>query len=267
MYNTPPDAFDPLMIRDVKGLDPVVAAVHTRGYGVVDGEFYVGSNLPKRNVVITFGLNTIAGEASVAGGRALLYRYFLPKNQVKLQFNFNDRDPVEIDGIVESLTGDRYLQDPTMQLSVICPKPNFKAIEETVVTGESSSSDTPNEEDTLYIGDAPSGVIFEMEAVGSVFTGDLRLRSELGGAVRDMTFTNLYIPQDWTLIINTNQGQKRVEAVPPPEDDSEKINQFSAMDDITFWLQLFAGTNSISVKATGGSRDWTLRYTDQFIGV
>lgn len=269
MYLVPPDPFEPLQVRAVTGLEPVTATINTRGFGVVDGEFYTGSVVPKRNIVITLGLNTIAGEASVAGGRDLLYRYFLPKNEVKLQFNFSNRDPVRIDGYVESLTGDRFVADPEMQLSVICPKPNFLAIEPVVVTGESSSSDTPNEEDVLYLGDAGSGIIFQMEAVGSVFTGDLEIRKRVGDAegYAAMAFTNVYVPQNWTLVIDTRQGRKRVEARPPEDDESALLSQVSSMDDVTYWMELFAGENHLSVKATGGSRDWTITYTDQFIGV
>lgn len=268
MEMVPSDPFDPLQIRNVTGLEPVTATINTKGYGVVDGEFYVGSSVPKRNIVITLALNTIAGATSVAGARAILYRYFLPKNAVHLQFNFSDRDPVMIEGYVESLTGDRFVQDPEMQLSVICPQPNFQAITPTVVTGDSSSSDTPNEEETLYIGDASSGIIFEMDAGGSsVFSGDLEIRSELAGSLRTMTFNGIYIPQDWTLVVDTRQGHKIVEARPPEDDDSDPINQFAQMDDITFWLKFFAGTQTLSVKATGVTRVWRITYTDQFVGV
>jgi len=270
-YMTPPDAFEPVHIRNVTGLDPVIATVNTRGFGVVDGEFYVGSSVPKRNIVITMGLNTIGGAATVSGARDLLYRYFLPKSLVKLQFNFDNRDPVQIDGYMESLTGDRFSQDPEMQLSVICPKPNFLSFTDYIFFGESSSSDTPNEEEILYLGDAGAGFVFEMEAGSSeVFSGDIEVRKRVGESTgfAAMNFNGVYIPQDWTLVIDTRQGHKRVEAVPPPEDDeSEKINQFATMDDVTYWMQIFAGTNNFSVKATGISRDWRITYRNEFVGV
>ena len=89
-----------VFIEKVDGLEPVTAEITTNGYNELDGEFFVNSRVPKRNIV----LHTILEnrDISVAEGRRQLYGYFMPQMNVVLQFDFDDRDSVQIEGYVES---------------------------------------------------------------------------------------------------------------------------------------------------------------------
>ncbi len=49
------DGMGPFHIRNVEGLGPVKSTVNSRAYGLLDGEYYTGSHVGKRNVVITLG--------------------------------------------------------------------------------------------------------------------------------------------------------------------------------------------------------------------
>ncbi len=77
---------DALQIRNIEGLGPVKASVNTSPFGSVDGESYTGSNVGKRNIVMTLGLNPNWRDQSMASLRQLLYAYFMPKQFVKLRF-------------------------------------------------------------------------------------------------------------------------------------------------------------------------------------
>ena len=89
-----------VFIEKVDGLEPVSAEITTNGYNEQDGEFFVGSRVPKRNVV----LHLIMGnrDLTVSQVRRNLYGYFMPKMSVTLRLDFSDRDSVLIDGYVES---------------------------------------------------------------------------------------------------------------------------------------------------------------------
>src|SRR3954469_4450887 len=97
MQVTYPAPMGMVFVREVQGLEPVNATVNSREHGLVDGEFYVGSHVGQRNIVIRFGLNTIVGAPSVGNARNMLYAYFTPKSNIKLRFSFDDRSDVVID--------------------------------------------------------------------------------------------------------------------------------------------------------------------------
>lgn len=267
----PSSPADPLFIRDVKGLEPVTATVNSRGYGVIDGEFYTSSRLGKRNIVITLALNPSAGSASIANSRSTIYSYFVPKGMMKLRFVLDDRSAVEIDGIVESVTGDRFVQDPELQISILCPKPNFLAATPVVVTGQTGmyDEDTP---DSLaaYNGNAPGGITLEMEAGDIDFQSDIYIETKVTGLIyRVMRFRNLHIPQGWRLHVTTQQGNKQAEVRPPEDVDQAPLNAIRTMADISYWVTFHAAPNLFRVRApfSDEPRDWTLTFQDQFIGV
>jgi hypothetical protein len=122
---------DPIFVRNVEGLSPVDAEVNSQGYGQVDGEYYVGSRVGKRNIVLTLGLNVV--DVSLP----IIYAYFKTKNGVTLKFNVDGwpNAPVYIDGFVETCTYNHFVQDPEVQVSILCPKPNLHKAE-VEVTGD-----------------------------------------------------------------------------------------------------------------------------------
>lgn len=125
---------DLIQIRDIDGLGPVKADVNTTPYGSVDGESFVGAHVPKRNIVITVGLNPDWNNWSMEALRRLLYMYFMPKQSVRLVFDSTDEMPaVQIDGYTESVEPTIFSKDVELQISVVCPDPYFIAVEPTVV--------------------------------------------------------------------------------------------------------------------------------------
>ncbi len=120
------DGTGPFHIRDITGLGPVKADVNSQGFGSLDGEYYTGSHVGKRNIVMTLGLNPGSYYGSVAAMRRILYAYLMPKGNPILRFIFADRPPVQIEGYVESLEPTLFAKDPEVQVSIMCPKPFFE---------------------------------------------------------------------------------------------------------------------------------------------
>jgi hypothetical protein len=128
--------FDPIQIRNIEGLGPVKADVNTSPLGSIDGETFVGAHTPKRNIVLTVGLNPDWDDWSMESLRRLLYTYFMPKRPIKLVFKSDDDFPdVTISGYTESVEPNIFAKDVEIQISILCPDPYFTAVEPTIVNG------------------------------------------------------------------------------------------------------------------------------------
>lgn len=267
-----PNAGESLVLLGLTGIEPVAATVNTQEYGAQDGAFFGGAQVGKRNIVASIGL--IRGDDS----RHLFYAYFLPKNAIKLKFSFSNKDPVYIDGYVENnLSGGRFTESPdvpTMQVSVICPKPNFLSATKTV-TGwtKDPDGDDNGPTDVPYSGTTGGGFELTLAVGDNNFSSPLRLISQLGTETRRMEFKNLDIVSGWDIFISTHPGRKIAEFRPPPAIAEalgvEPISFLGKMEDMYFWTQFFAGTQKFRVltPGTGNSRFWTLVYTNQFAGI
>src|SRR6266542_614762 len=129
------EATDPIQIKNIEGLGPVDATVNTAQYGSIDGEFYNGSVVGKRNIVLTVGLNPNYASQSMEFLRQCLYQYFMPKSAVSLRFASTHMPEVSIDGVVESFEPNMFSKDPEIQVSIICPQSEFVAVIPTAIQG------------------------------------------------------------------------------------------------------------------------------------
>lgn len=254
---------DVIQIRDIEGLGPVKAAINTTQLGSFDGELYNGSSVGKRNIVLTLGLNPFWTHQSMASLRGMLYAYFMVKQLVRLQFVSDHLPTVQIDGYVESFEPNMFSKDPEIQISVICPKPNFVASESTEITGiVATTIDTPTEID--YVGTVEAG--FSLEVVSSVanpsYTGDLIVRNN---APFDQVFTVEDVTIDITQYyrLNTKRGKKRVQSV----DASAPSSLLNSISDDSVWPALQPGTNLFSVISGEAGQDWIMTYFAEFGGL
>jgi predicted phage tail component-like protein len=127
---------DLIQIRNIEGLGPVKADVNTSPFGSADGESFVGSHVPKRNIVITVGLNPDWNTWSMEALRRALYLYFMPRQPIRLVFDSTDEVPqVYIEGYTESVEPTIFAKDGEIQISIVCPDPYFTAVNPTVIFG------------------------------------------------------------------------------------------------------------------------------------
>lgn len=267
-----PNAGESLVLLGLTGLEPVAANVNTQDYAAQDGAYHSGSQVGKRNIVATVGL--ILGDDS----RHLLYAYLPPKNAIKLRFSFTNRDPVYIDGIVENnLPAGRFTESPdipTMQVSIICAKPNFLSATKYVTGWTKDPQGNDNGPTNVpYSGTTGGGFELTLAVGDNNFDSPLKLISQLGNETRTMSFKNLNIVAGWDIFISTHPGRKIAEFRPPQAlidaDGAEPISFLGKMWDLYFWTKFFAGTQQFRVltTGTGNSRQWTLAYSDQFAGI
>jgi hypothetical protein len=254
---------DPLQILNVEGLGPVKAAITTSPYGVFDGESYLGGNVGKRNIVMTIGLNPNWHDQSMSSLRMLLYNYFMPKLPVRLRFSSSYLPDCQIDGVIESMDPNMFSKDPQVQISIICPMPDFVAVEPTVETGLTNSGILFKT--MTYPGSVPAGIILKIEqAVGS--PGEDAIQLILKGEHQPLTFVAQGKIDPTTYFeIDSIPGEKYVHSVSTMLGTITNYLNSVAVDAI--WPLLYPGKNDISVVTPLVGQNWELTYFAHFGGL
>ena len=119
-------------VLSITGLNPAPAQLSMSEIYGMDGSRMNYAKLTARNIVIMLRL---CGD--VEQNRLEIYHYFPQKTPVRFFYKTRTRD-VYIDGYVETIEGDLYTQNEVFQISLICPNPYFRTVEETVVELQNS---------------------------------------------------------------------------------------------------------------------------------
>lgn len=261
-------ATDPVQIRDIKGLEPVKAAISTQALGTTAksnrGEAYQGSSVGARNIVLTMGLNPDWADQTVEGLRQLLYAYFMTPLWCKLRFFSDIRPPVDIEGYVESMDPNIFSEDPEVQVSIICPKPDFIDASSTLIYGEVDDGTAENEFN--YIGTVDTGLELRVEqtAENPTYTGSLQV------------IVNYLTPVMFEIDPVTINGVKHFKlstlpyakrAVNVAVADGALTNLLDAVTDISQWPLIQPGLNVIQVIGEESGQKWTLAYFNRFGGL
>jgi hypothetical protein len=255
---------EPIQIKDVKGLEPVKAAISTSPYGVIQGEAITGTSIGKRNIVLTLGLNPDWAEQTVEALRLLLYRYFMPQLPVTLRFTSTHLPTCQIDGVVEDMQPNIFAKDPEYQISVICGRPEFTSIEESVVNGTVDTTlDAMVEID--YEGSAPTGmvVLVQYSSSRATYTGELTAHAEsLLYPSTDFVLGEVTIEEDHAVQISSVPGDKYVHTVSDPVE-----NLLVEIQSGYEWPMLYPGQNKFQMLAELDGQRWRMTYFTKFGGL
>ena len=110
----------------IEGLNPPKAQINTTTIVGLDGAMFNSSKLESRNIVLTIRIN-----GDVETNRQNLYQYFRTKEACTFYYTNQNRD-VYIQGYVESVVCDLFSKSELAQISIICPSPYFKSLDEIV---------------------------------------------------------------------------------------------------------------------------------------
>lgn len=264
-------------ITEITGLNPVSAAINTAALATTDGTMFNSSRKNERNIVIT-----VVIESDVEKNRLALYRIAPPKYPVRFYFKNGMRD-VFIDGYVETHEINQFKNRQVAQISIICPQPFFKSIEDNLIEfssveplfefefwteDESNSGEgipfseiiTENEQTIVNNGDVESGLILELHALGTVENPVIYNRE-----TRETFALNFTMQEADTITINTNPGEKSVTLMR----DGIITNIINYIDIRNDWFVLKYGDNIFTYDATGGYEFLQMKILiiDKFEGV
>lgn len=242
---------DLIQIRNINGLDPVKASVSTSPLGAVDGSSFTGSSVPSRNIVLTVGINPDWNIWTYEKLRRLLYSYFIPKRPIRLVFYSDDMVPVEISGIVESVSVNQFSKDPEFDISVICPDPYFTALNAIVLTGQAG-----DEVDVTYNGNIETGIRVKVSSVSGLDPTAISIQDfTVDATVNSLMYFDMSSISMQKFVQNINIGTGVI------------ANLLSKIEDDSIWPILQPGVNEFSVITNQGVQDWELTYFERFGGL
>lgn len=227
-------------VAQVTGLTPPPATINTAPIATKDGSLFNSAFLENRNIVILL-YPTGAPEAE----RVNLYKYLKAKQPIRLELTTKSR-AVYIDGYIESLEGDLYENPQSLQASVICPDPYFKAITAIVKNFASASEEITN------TSDEESGAVFEITASGAA--ENPTITNDTTG--ESFTFTYELQAGD-KVTLNTRRGEKSLTLTR----NGTTTNILNAMTPSSRWLTILPGANTLSYTAATGSANLALKMT------
>lgn len=252
----------------ITGLQPPANAVNTSNNATSDGVTVNSVRVDKRNIVLYIAL-----EGDVEANRINLYKYFPPKQTVTIYFKNGSRD-VYIKGKVELIECDCFVKKQVVQVSVICPQPYFKAINDIVSyfsdvsslfefpfsIGESgiefSAITTNIRKSIINAGDVPSGLVIDLYAIGTV----------VNPVIYDV-FKRTHIKLMCTMeagdriIINTNHGEKSITLVRA----GVSTNIMGYLYPSSSWLTLESGDNVFTYDTESGNSNLQLTFTSSVL--
>lgn len=210
---------------------------------------------------------TIDGE--IESNRINLYKYFPPKRNVTLYFKNETRD-VFIEGMVELIECDLFTNRQIAQISIICPKPFFRDVEEfntyfsdvsakfefpfsIAKEGIEFSSISTNVRKTIInSGDVESGIVIELFAAGgTVFRPVIYNVFE-----KTHIKLNYYMDQGDLIRINTNAGEKAIDLIK----DGVVTNLLGYLDMGSTWLTLKSGDNVFTYDCESGGSNLQIAF-------
>lgn len=246
-------------VISIIGLNPPKAQINTTAGANLDGARFNSSRLATRNIVITLKLN-----GDVETNRQNLLKFFPTKQWCKFFYTNANRN-VFIEGYVETVEVDLFSNAEQMQVSIICPQPYFKSVDEILTDLSSvtaafsfpfainesepipfSTYETDNVTNIYNDSDSETGmtiVISFLDAVSEVViqnvdTGD------------NITLDYSFLEND-VVTINTRAGEKSISLLR----EGVKTNIFSALQSGSTFLQLSIGDNNFRYLADDGDNN------------
>lgn len=201
----------------VDGTNPPNAQINSYTVSGMDGTRVSSTRLNERNIVLTIKIN-----GDVESNRLFLYNFFNTKEWCKLYLKTSQRD-VYIEGYVETATVNMFSENETMQVSIICNDPYFKALDEMVAIisvwvsnfsfpfaidrGGIPFSYFNVTEDTRVFNesDSTTGAILEVDFFGVANQIVINNKTTL----EQMTVNYAFLAGD-KLVIDTHKGRKKV---------------------------------------------------------
>lgn len=254
---------DPIQIRNIEGLGPVKSDLALTPYATGRGELYQGITTGKRNIVLTLGLNPDWADYTPMALRQILYRYFMPERWSTLRFFSEEMPPVYINGVVESFEPNIFSQDPEIQISLICPKPDFIDLDTSYRYGLVDGS----EKIVNYMGTVPVGFVLLIAGTEDVptYTGSLTVTNTVGDNIQTFQVNpiSLDMASDLYVEINTVRTTRHIYAVM----GEDAVNILGKLSSDSVWVELSPGENKFVVEADTSGLKWSMGYFNRFGGL
>ena len=259
-------------IMSVEGLSPPTANINTAVNANFDGSTFRSSRLNERNIVIMLAI-----EGNVEANRINLYQYIKAKKKCTVYYQNSSRD-VSIDGYVESFEIGIFEEKETAQISIICPRPYFLQVAQTILDmsmitsgfefpfsipqeGIEFSTLTPSGESVVQnLGDVETGAVITFHATG-VASNPVIYNVMTGESFK----VNIDMSAGDLVVIDTIAGEKSVTSII----DGVTSNIINDVERGSTWLQFESGANTMlyNAEAYPANLQCYIAFNNKFEGV
>jgi hypothetical protein len=257
------DVTDGIIVENIEGLDPVKATIVSSSFANGPGSQYQSSHRENRNIKIRLGLEPDYVVDSVSDLRNRLYDYLMPQSEVTLNFIRDDAPEVSITGRVETFESDLFVQEPAVDISIVCFDPDFVDPDEVTLTGSTSSSSTMSDGQLTvnYPGTSQTGVeiVISVNRTESDFTV---YHETPDGSIRTLEFVGSLLSGD-VLTLSTVYGDKRADLTR----SSVTTSVLYGVSPQSTYIQLTRGTNKLRIYTTGAAIPYTINYFNRYGGL
>lgn len=244
-------------VADIEGLGPVKATLVSSDFAGVDGAQYQSARREARNIKIKLELDPDPSTTdTVETLRDRLYNYFMPKTEDTLRFIKENGLEVDIVGRVESCDPNYFAQEPTIDISIMCFKPDLIDLTPAVVTGMFTSDGTAKFID--YVGTVETGMEIAVD-VNRTISGFTVYHTPPGDSIQTLDFIAPLIAGD-VVTISTVSGSRGATLVRAGVESS----LLYGVSPQSKWIEFQPGTNQLRVYTPGAGMAVTVTYINRY---
>jgi hypothetical protein len=250
-------------LYDVTGVTPLQMNINSSVNATSDGSTVNSIRANNRNIVLY-----VAIHGDVEANRLNLYKYFPLKQQISIYCKTANRD-VYIEGYTELIDVKLFTNQQIAQISIICPQPYFKGVNDFVTyfsqidslfsfpfsidkSGmELSIIGEEIRKNIVNAGEVETGLIIEIFATSEVVNPviyDVFKRTHIK--------LNLTMHANDTIVINTNSGQKGITLLRA----GIESNIMGYLVPTSTWLKVYSGDNVFTYDAESGESNMQLKF-------
>jgi hypothetical protein len=249
----------PYQVADIDGLDPGKATLVSTTSAGEEGATYQSGKRPPRNIKLKLELDPDFDPKSYEDLRDDLYTWFMPKAQISMRYFMTSGLSVDIAGVVESMDSPLFTDDPDVNVSIMCFKPDF--IDNRLVSIEGFSVDDTTNMEIDYPGSVEAGTVVTINFNRSVSDFTIYNTDE-GGQLQKLDFSGSLINGD-KLVISSLRGNKGITLTRAMASSSYLYGRSSQSS----WISLEQGTNQFRVYAEGDPIPYTVEYIVRYGGL
>lgn len=273
------------VVKKITGLGPVKANINTTTIASSDGDLFNMARLSGRNIVLSL---VFLYAPTIEDVRLKSYKYFPIKKPLTLLIETDNRT-AEIKGYVETNEPDIFSKEENTKISILCPDPYFYSVgengtKETIFSGIESTFEFEFENNSLtedliefgaiqnlteqtvwYDGDAETGVVINIHALGAVDNITIyNIGTRESMKIDTQKLANLtgngIIAGD-EITITTIKGSKTIYLLR----NGIVTNILNCLDRAADWFQLSKGDNLFTYTAEHGSTNLQFRILSRII--
>lgn len=236
------------IVQEIEGLDPVKATIVTSSFATMDGEQFQASSRSVRNITMKLGYSpNYTIDETVRTLRSRLYQWFTGGQPIDMSFYMTDGLTVDISGIVETAEQTLFSQEPEMDISILCPQPDFISSDLIQIHSTFTTTDT-SAHPIVYDGSVPAGLTSLSFTVATTLSEFTIYQTTPAGVLNTMLISAPLVVGD---VINmcTIKGQKSITLTRT----GVTTSLLWAVSPQSTWVLLEPGTNQFYLHASSSS--------------